>query len=122
VERAPVKAGGARFNRNARQENHEVEYKGEAPAETLRVELKTKPARKHNDARLLTEGDFPAEQSWEDAQLRIVRSTKPQPLGTRRALIIDIDQRSFTWYDPGKGTSMRTASTPGRYVTLELKD
>jgi hypothetical protein len=122
VERPAVKAGGVRFNRNAKVENHQVEYLGDAPAETLRVELKTRPAREHKDARLLTEGEFPTEQSWQDGQVRIVRSTKPQPLGTRRALLIDIDQRAFTWYDPAKGGSPRTPTTPGRYVTLELKD
>jgi hypothetical protein len=117
LERLGVKAGSVRFNRNARVETHEVEYLGEAACEYLRVELKTAPAPPHRDARLNGDGDFP----WEDAQVRIgcVYGLPPRP--ARRAILVDIRQRSFRWFDPGSASSPALPTHPDWYIILELK-
>ena len=113
IERPPVKAGGVRFNRNAQVETHEVEYLGDRPSEYLRVEIKNTPGPRHRDARLRNEEDFP----WEDPQVRISRLQGTVPATVRRALLVDIGARSFTWLD---GT---TSSAPpkGLSVLVELK-
>jgi hypothetical protein len=115
IERPAVKAGGVRFNRNARVETHRVEYLGESPAEYLRVELKTAPGPPHRDARLHEDQDFP----WEDPQVRISRFRGPPPKVSRAAILVDISERSFVWVDaahPGP-----QAKESGLFVLVELK-
>uniref|UniRef100_Q01VW6 Uncharacterized protein n=1 Tax=Solibacter usitatus (strain Ellin6076) TaxID=234267 RepID=Q01VW6_SOLUE len=112
LERPPVKAGGVRFNRNAQEETHEVEYLGDTPSEYLRIELKTTPGPRHRDARLRNEEDFP----WEDPQVRISRLHGKAP-AVKRALLVDIEKRSFVWLD-----GANTPPAPrGLSVLVELK-
>jgi hypothetical protein len=115
IERPPVKAGSVRFNRNAQVETHEVEYRGDAPSEYLRVELKTAPGPPHRDARLRLDTDFP----WSDPQLRISR-VRPLPTLTKPSVLIDIPARSFTWFHPKKGTAPPAIRGEGLTVMLEL--
>lgn len=115
LERPPVQAGSVRFNRNAQVETHEVEYRGDAPSEYLRIELKTAPAPPHRDARLRVDADFP----WSDRQIRIgrVRGVLP-PLSTP-AVLVDIPRRAFTWFDPKRSPSL-PAIGGGMTVVVEL--
>ncbi len=115
LERPAVKAGGVRFNRNARVETHEVEYKSEAPSEYLRIELKTTPGPPHRDARLKLDADFP----WSDPQLRISRVGGTLPALSRPSVLVDIDRRAFTWFDP-KTTSGMPPAGAGPAVVVEL--
>jgi hypothetical protein len=114
LERPAVKAGGVRFNRNAKVETHETEYRGDAPSEYLRIELKTTPGPPHRDARLRVDADFP----WSDPQIRISRVTST-PVLTKPSALVDIEARSFTWFDPKRSSSMPAASG-GPIVILEL--
>lgn len=101
IERPPVKAGSVRFNRNAQVETHIVEYRGDTPTEFLRIELKTKPAPPHRDARLREDADFP----WSDTQIRISRVQGAVPTLSQPSVIIDIDRRAFTWHDPPRAAA-----------------
>jgi hypothetical protein len=114
VERRAVKAGGVRFNRNAKTETHETEYMGDAESEYLRIEMKTTPGPPHPDARLRTAADFP----WEDPQVRI-SSTESKPRPNHPAVIVDITRRSFTWFHPEGAPA--SATEEGRFVIVELK-
>jgi hypothetical protein len=117
LERPAVKAGGVRFNRNARVETHEVEYLGDTASEYLRIELKTAPGPPHRDARLRGGADFP----WEDPQVRIgsIHGRPPRP--ARPAILVNISQRGFTWFDPGSASSPALPTQPDWYIILELK-
>jgi hypothetical protein len=115
LERPPVKAGSVRFNRNAQVETHEVEYRGDAPSEYLRVELKTAPGPPHRDARLRLDADFP----WSDPQLRISR-VRPLPTLAKPSVLIDIAARSFTWFDSKQGSAAPAVRGEGLTVILEL--
>jgi hypothetical protein len=115
LERPPVKAGGVRFNRNARVETHEVEYLGDFPSEYLRVQLKTTPGPPHRDARLRGYDDFP----WEDPQLRISRIHGRPPRLTQRTVLVSIPERTFAWLDPGNAPAL--THEPTWLVMLELK-
>ena len=117
LERPAVKAGGVRFNRNARVETHEVEYLGDGASEYLRIELKTAPGPPHRDARLRGDADFP----WEDPQLRIASIHGRPARPSRPAILVNISQRSFTWFDPGSASSPPLPAQPGWYVILELR-
>jgi hypothetical protein len=114
IERPPVKAGSVRFNRNAQVETHEVEYRGDAPSEYLRIELKTTPGPAHRDARLRADADFP----WSDQQIRISRVVDAPPSLTKPAVLVDIAKRRFTWYDPKTGTPQPTDSAPKRRIVI----
>jgi hypothetical protein len=117
LERPAVKAGGVRFNRNAKVETHETEYLGDSPSEYLRVELKTIPGPPHRDARLRTDSDFP----WEDPQLRISTSRGRVPALVRPAVLVNIPLHSFAWLDPADPQSSSITSEPGWFVVLKLK-
>jgi hypothetical protein len=114
LERPPVKAGAVRFNRNAQVETHEVEYRGDAPSEFLRIELKTKPAPPHRDARLREDADFP----WSDTQIRISRVRGALPPLAKPSVIVDIAARAFIWFDPK--SSAPPAEVRGSAVIVEL--
>ena len=116
IERPAVKAGGIRFNRNARVETHRVEYLGDAPAESLRIELKTTPGPPHRDMRLHGDDDFP----WEDPQVRISRFHGTPPKSTRPAILIHIPSRSFSWLDPNSTHAAATGESDW-FVLMELK-
>jgi len=115
VERSEVKAGGVRFNRNAKQETHETEYLGDAPSEYLRIEMKTEPAPPHRDARLRLDSDFP----WEDQQVRISRVNGKLSAPSTPAVIVNITERSFTFFHPK--TASEPAPDAAQFVVLELK-
>jgi hypothetical protein len=119
IERPAVKAGAVRFNRNAQVETHEVEYLGDAPAEYLRIGLKTAPGARHRDARLKADNDFP----WQDGQVRISRIRgNPGRLG-RPTVIVNIDARTFVWRDPSKSARVEAFSSkePPTLVLVELQ-
>lgn len=113
IERPAVKAGTVRFNRNAQLETHEVRYLGNAPAEYLRVELKTTPGPRHRDARLRTLADFP----WEDSQLRITNVEGAVTHLSHPAVIVNIPTRRFTWCN----TPDPPPAFSGSSIVLELK-
>jgi hypothetical protein len=113
VQRAAVKAGGVRFNYNPQPETHETEYLGKEPCEYLRIELKTPPAPPHRDARLRNDTDFP----WEDAQVRISRA-RGSVAPKRPAVIVNITDRSFAWFDPK--TTPPPTSDGGLRIVVEL--
>lgn len=115
VERPPVTAGMVRFNRNAQVETHEVEYLGDAPAEYLRVELKTEPGRPHRDARLRSDADFP----WEDEQVRIRRVKGNAPSLMLPAVVVDVPARQFRWI--GQMPPAEPFQVPHMFVIIELK-
>ena len=117
LERPAVKAGGVRFNRNAKVETHETEYLGESASEYLRIELKTVPGPPHRDARLRTSDDFP----WEDPQAKISSSRGRPPALERPAVLVNIGERSFAWLDPKDPHSTTISHNPGHYVLVELK-
>ena len=117
IERPAVKAGGVRFNRNAKVETHETEYLGESPSEYLRIELKTVPGPPHRDARLRTDDDFP----WEDPQVRISRFRGQPPALERPAILVNIAAHSFAWLDSKDTPSPSISQDPGLYVLVELK-
>jgi hypothetical protein len=112
VERPAVKAGGVRFNRNAQVETHEVEYRGDAPSEFLRIELKTTPGPPHRDARLREDADFP----WSDPQIRISRIGSAPPALSKPSVLVDIAKRGFTWLDAAKSPPQAA----GPIVIVEL--
>jgi hypothetical protein len=117
IVRGEVKAGGVRFNRNARVETHRTEYLGDSESEYLRVELKTAAGPPHLDTRLSDDGDFP----WEDPQVRIGRFHGVPPTPVRPALLVDISARRFSWLDPKDARAPSHSQAPGWYVMLELK-
>lgn len=117
IVRPEVKAGGVRFNRNARVETHQTEYLGDAASEYLRVELKTTPGPPRFDARLHDDADFP----WEDPQVRITRFHGAPPALMRPTLLVDISARSFTWFDPKNARAPSLSHSPSWFVMLELK-
>jgi hypothetical protein len=117
IERPAVRAGGVRFNRNAKVETHETEYLGASPSEYLRIELKTIPGPPHRDARLRTAADFP----WEDSQARISTSRGRLTAPVRPAVLVNIAAYSFAWFDPADSHSSSIPSEPGWFVVLELK-
>ena len=116
IERPPVKAGSVRFNRNARVETHEVEYRGEAPSEYLRIELKTAPGPPHRDARLRADADFP----WSDPQIRISRIHTAPPSLTKPSVVVDIAKRALTWFDPNGAAPQPSPPQAGSTVIEEL--
>ncbi len=115
IERSEVQAGSVRFNRNAQVETHHTEYRGTSPTEYLRVELKTMPGPPHEDARLEDDADFP----WEDPQVRISRVRGKPPMLTHRAVLINLSDRTFTWFDPAAASPLPSDSA--WFVILELK-
>jgi hypothetical protein len=122
VDRAPVRAGGVRYNRNAHIETHVVENLSDRPSEYLRVELKTIPDNAHPDMRMAPEATAPLE----DAQVRIsrhtcsVRSVCDMP--ARPAVLVSLGERAVTWFQPGVTTSRRNSGeTPLQQVWIELK-
>ncbi len=115
IERSEVQAGGVRFNRNAQVEIHHTEYRGTAPTEYLRIELKTIPGPRHQDARLADDADFP----WEDPQIRISRLRGELSALTRRAVLVNLSDRTFAWFDPAAAPNF--PATSAWFVTVELK-
>jgi hypothetical protein len=122
VERAPVRAGGIRYNRNWRDETHVIEYLGDIPTEYLRVELKTTPDQPHRDARLSPQESTPIE----DAQVRISRHRcqagavcdRPKAPG----LVVELENRSFTWLGPDDLRVTRIPDVaPVHQIWIELK-
>lgn len=115
IERSEVKAGGVRFNRNAKQETHETEYLGSAPSEYLRIEMKTEPGPPHRDARLRADADFP----WDDPQVRISRVQGKLTVPSVPAVIVNITRQSFIWFHPE--TSSTLPDQADQFVVVELK-
>jgi hypothetical protein len=111
IERPAVRAGGIRFNRNAQVETHTVEYLGDAPAEYLRVELKTTPGDKHRDFRIAADDMEPRE----DQMIRISRPVAVAALRTP-AVAVTVADRSYRFLGAGE------AAPAGKDVVLiELK-
>jgi hypothetical protein len=117
IVRSEVKAGGVRFNRNARVETHRTEYLGDTATEYLRVELKTTPGPPNLDARLSDDADFP----WEDPQVRISRFHGVPPTLMRPSILVNLSTASFTWLDPKDTRAPARSHEPGWFVLLELK-
>ena len=122
VERAPVRAGGIRYNRNWHDETHVIEYLGDEPTEYLRVEMKTVPDHEHADARMAPEDATPIE----DAQVLISRhecgAGAACSLPSRPALVVSIDERDFIWAEPGLTEPQRNSrSRPLHQIWIELK-
>jgi hypothetical protein len=122
VMRAPVRAGGVRYNRNWHNETHVIEYLGDVPTEFLRVEMKTVPDREHGDERMAP-GDT---NTIEDAQVRIsrheCRAGAECPLPSSRGLVISVASRDFLWVDPEVTEPQRNSrNSPLQQIWIELK-
>ena len=121
IERAPVRAGGVRYNRNAHIETHVVDNLTGDASEYLRIELKTTPDSPHRDQRLAPEDQTPIE----DAQVKISRQTCASgavcAVPSRPAVIVWLDDRTVSWFEPGVSTPRRAASSALRQLWIELK-
>lgn len=122
IERAPVRAGGVRYNRNAHIETHVVDNLSDTASEYLRIELKTTPDRPHSDARIAPEDTTPVE----DAQVRISRHVCAVGAAceapTRPSVVVSWTDRTVAWFEPGVTTPQRN-NTPSalRQIWVELK-
>jgi hypothetical protein len=121
IQRAPVRAGGVRWNRNAHIETHVVDNLSDAPSEYLRIELKTTPDNPHGDQRLTPEDETPIE----DAQVKISHQTCAAgvvcSVPSRPAVLVWLDDHTVSWFQPGVSTARRAAQSALRQVWIELK-
>ena len=119
VDRAPVRTGGIRYNRNWHDETHVIEYLGDQPTEYLRVEMKTTPDVEHRDARLAPEEPGPIE----DAQVRISRhecTDRGCASPSLPTLVVSTGDRTFEWV-PSGGVVHNRKDAPRREIWIELK-
>lgn len=122
VERAPVRAGGVRYNRNPHIETHVVDNLTDLPSEYLRIELKTTPDAPHQDVRRSPEDTTPIE----DAQIRVTRHTCAPgaacELPGRPTVVASITDRTVGWFEPGVTPARRnTGPAPLQQIWIELK-
>lgn len=122
IERAPVRAGGVRYNRNAHIETHVVDNLSDAPSEYLRIEMKTTPDSPHPDVRLAPDDNTPIE----DAQVRVSRHLCPPgtacDMPTGPAVLVLLNGRSVSWLAPDAVSSVHNDGKETlHYIWLELK-
>jgi hypothetical protein len=122
IERAPVRAGGVRYNRNPHEETHVVDNLSDSASEYLRIEMKTTPDSPHRDVRMAPEDTTPVE----DAQVRMSRHSCA-PGGacetpSHPAVIVSFSDRTVSWFAPGATPVQRNATTSSLpQLWIELK-
>ena len=122
IERAPVRAGGVRYNRNAHIETHVVDHLSDMASEYLRIELKTTPDTPHPDVRISPEDMTPVE----DGQVRISRHVCAAGAAcdapARPSVVVSWTDRTIAWSEPGV-TAPRRNGTPSalHQIWIELK-
>jgi len=122
VERAPVRAGGVRYNRNPHEETHVVDNLSDIASEYLRIEMKTTPDTPHRDFRMSPEDSGPVE----DMQVRISRHTCAAGAMCEAPMwptvVASITDRTVAWFEPGTSAARRNASSsPLQQIWVELK-
>jgi hypothetical protein len=122
IERAPVRAGGVRYNRNAHIETHVVDNLSDTASEYLRIELKTTPGNPHPDERILPEDARPVE----DAQVRISRHVCAAAAAcdtpSRPAVVVTWTDRTVAWFEPGVTVPKRNLTSSAlQQIWIELK-
>jgi hypothetical protein len=128
-ERPPVRAGGIRFAKGI-PETHATEYTGDAPAEYMRIALKTDPLdAPEKDVRLpplkLDSTKSSIQSQFENGQLRILRvmcaDAQPCPVSEHPddpAIVVTMSGQSR---GKAEWSPMTIGSGPLEQVRIELK-
>ena len=122
IERAPVRAGGVRYNRNAHIETHVVDNLSDVASEYLRIEMKTTPDAPHPDVRIAPDDT----RRVEDAQVRISRHVcspgRVCDMPTGPAVVVTMNDRSVSWLGPGAMSLIHNYGDQGFHqIWIELK-
>jgi len=122
IERAPVRAGGVRYNRNAHIETHVVDNLSDVASEYLRIEMKTTPDAPHPDVRIAPDDT----RRVEDAQVRISRHFcspgRVCDMPTGPAVVVTMNDRSVSWLGPGALSLIHNyGEQPFHQIWVELK-
>jgi hypothetical protein len=122
IERAPVRAGGVRYNRNAHIETHVVDNLSDVASEYLRIEMKTTPDAPHPDVRIAPDDT----RHVEDAQVRISRHFcspgRVCDMPTGPAVVVTMNNRSVSWLGPGALSLMHNYGEQAFHqIWVELK-
>ena len=122
IERAPVRAGGVRYNRNAHVETHVVDNLSDVASEYLRIEMKTTPDAPHPDVRIGPEDT----RRVEDAQVRISRHLcrpgRVCDMPTGPAVVVTMNDRSVSWLAPDAiSLTHNYGEQPLHHIWVELK-